>query len=140
MVFDPQTRTERPLVDYSNHVDTSQLSYCGEFSSPATAYQLGRQPWTFKLWLFDILLLLLFTYLDQPWYLALGNLDLHSLSRTSSFDPDTYRPPDKSAKFGSVAKHKSMWRKGYVKVLYKYIYIIRSTCILLKTFVFHYEV
>ena len=43
VVFDPQTRTERPLVDYSNRVDTSQLYYCGEFSSPATAYQLGRQ-------------------------------------------------------------------------------------------------
>jgi len=86
VVFDPQTRTERPLVDYSNRVDTSQLYYCGEFSSPATAYQL-----------------------------ALGNLDLHSLSRTSSFDPDTYRPPGTSAKYGSVAKHKSMWRKGYVK-------------------------
>eukprot|EP00088_Acartia_fossae_P004576 TRINITY_DN1196_c0_g1_i1.p1 TRINITY_DN1196_c0_g1~~TRINITY_DN1196_c0_g1_i1.p1 ORF type:complete len:793 (+),score=169.99 TRINITY_DN1196_c0_g1_i1:75-2453(+) len=85
VVFDPVTRKERPLTSYDGDVDPDELSYCGHLSDDHTALQL-----------------------------ALGNMDLHSLRQVNHFDPDRM-VLEKSAKYGSVAKHMSIWSKGYTK-------------------------
>jgi len=83
VVFDPITRRERPLTDYRADVNPDQLSYCGHFSDKDTALQL-----------------------------ALGNMDLHTLKQVNNFNPDRFSL-GKNAKYGTVAKHQSIWTKGY---------------------------
>jgi len=85
VIFDPLTRKERPLNDYGVDIVPDTLSYCGKFTDQHTALQL-----------------------------ALGNLDLHSLKKMSNFDPDNC-PRLTESKYGSVAKHSSIWTPGYTK-------------------------
>jgi len=85
VIFDPLTRKERPLNDYGVDVVPDTLSYCGRFSDQQTALQL-----------------------------ALGNLDLHSLKKMNNFDPDNCSRLTES-KYGSIAKHTSIWTPGYTK-------------------------
>lgn len=85
LVYDPITRKERPLTEYGSGVDAAELDYCGQYSDPNTAYQL-----------------------------ALGNVDLHTKQQMTWFDPDHVTSTSNS-KYGSKAKHKSMWSKGFTK-------------------------
>ena len=65
----------RPLTDYSPQVDPSTLSYCGEYSPPDTAVQLGNYMYSRNLDLYFCISALgnidLFLGIS-----ALGNLDL----------------------------------------------------------------
>jgi len=85
LVFDPISKKERPLEDYVD-VEKDELDYCGQYSDETTAYQL-----------------------------ALGNLDLHSLAPVTYPDTGQMGPPGSSAKYGTVAPHKSIWSPGYTK-------------------------
>jgi len=83
LVFDPITRTLRPLTDYPSWKQASDFPYCGEILDDETSLQM-----------------------------ALGNLDLHSLRKVDHFNPDVQQPFVKS-KYGARATHASMWSKSY---------------------------
>lgn len=85
LVFDPVTRTERPLTPYPEDLEEAcrrgDLAYCGSYSPPTTALQL-----------------------------ALGNLDLYSLDQVSYHCPDS-RPEVQQSRYGPRASHPSIWRR-----------------------------
>lgn len=85
LVFDPITRKEIPLTPYSRETkcasDNGDLSFCGSFSPPNIALQL-----------------------------ALGNLDLHSLTQVGCYDPDS--PLNVVPKYGTKDTSASVWMKN----------------------------
>jgi len=83
LIFDPATRTLRPLTDYPSWKKASDFPYCGEILDQDTSYQM-----------------------------ALGNLDLHSLRKVDHFNPDIQQP-FVNPKYGARANHASMWNKNY---------------------------
>lgn len=89
VVFDPIARTMRPLNDYPEGVTSEDMPFAG--------LVLDDQKLAFDL--------------------ALGNLDLRSLTRVDSFDPDGgVGTAERNSKkiYGMVATtHSSIWRKDY---------------------------
>ena len=86
LVYDPQTRKERPLTPYPESLrgSTDQLTYCGTYSETGLATQM-----------------------------ALGNINIFSKKQVDNYDPDTRQVAQGSTKYGERAKHASVWRGDY---------------------------
>ena len=86
LVFDPKTRTLRPLNDYPEHEDLESLdlSYAGTMIDQETALQM-----------------------------ALGNLDINQMLKVYDFDPDSPRWGVDKPSFGRRANHDSIWNRNY---------------------------
>ena len=86
LVYDPQTRKERPVTLYPESLKgkTDQLTYCGSYSSPDLATQM-----------------------------ALGNVNIFTLEQVDHYDPDTRQVSHSSSKYGDRAAHVSVWRADF---------------------------
>ena len=87
LVFDPVTRTERPVTPYPQSLNIDSLTYCGSYSPPHTALQM-----------------------------ALGNMNIFTKIQVDDYDPDTFTVDNCEGKtrYGMIAAHRSMWRKEFL--------------------------
>ena len=83
LVFDPRSKTLQPLNKYENHIDASDLPYCGEIVDRDVA--LG---------------------------LALGNIDLVTLKKVNNYDPDQH-PIVEKPKYGRRSVFPSIWKNDF---------------------------
>ena len=92
LVFDPVSRTERPVTPYPSTMteEVSSLTYCGSYSAPALALQM-----------------------------ALGNVNIFTKATVDTFDPDLSHLDSSSsgdpAKYGARADHRSMWDTDFLE-------------------------
>ena len=92
LVFDPVSRTERPVTPYPSTMteEVSSLTYCGSYSAPALALQM-----------------------------ALGNVNIFTKATVDTFDPDLSHLDSSSsgdpAKYGARAAHRSMWDTDFLE-------------------------
>ena len=83
LVFDPRTKNLQPLNKYENHIDASDLPFCGEMVDRDLA--LG---------------------------LALGNVDLNTLRKVNNYNPDQH-PIVENPKYGRRSYFPSIWNKDF---------------------------
>ena len=92
LVFDPVSRTERPVTPYPSTMteEVSSLTYCGSYSAPALALQM-----------------------------ALGNVNIFTKATVDTFDPDLSHLDSSSSvdpsKYGARAAHRSMWDTDFLE-------------------------
>ena len=92
LVFDPVSRTERPVTPYPSNMteEVSSLTYCGSYSAPALALQM-----------------------------ALGNVNIFTKATVDTFDPDLSHLDSSTsvdpAKYGARADHRSMWNTDFLE-------------------------
>ena len=89
LVFDPQTRKERPVTPYPDSVkaEVSTMTYCGSYSEPEVALQM-----------------------------ALGNVNIFSMKQVDNFDPDigVNMMSNSQPKYGVRSSHRSMWSREFL--------------------------
>jgi len=89
LVFDPQTRKERPVTPYPNSMEEeiSNLTYCGSYSSPHVALQM-----------------------------ALGNMNIYTKRMVDNYDPDNVDLSQNNVKtkYGPRATHRSVWCSDFL--------------------------
>ena len=83
LVFDPRSKTLQPLNKYENHIDASDLPFCGEIVDRGLA--LG---------------------------LALGNVDLVTLKKVNNYDPDQH-PIVEKPRYGRRSVFPSIWNNDF---------------------------
>ena len=92
LVFDPVSRTERPVTPYPSTMteEVSSLTYCGSYSAPALALQM-----------------------------ALGNVNIFTKATVDTFDPDLSHLDSSTSvdpsKYGARAAHRSMWDTDFLE-------------------------
>ena len=92
LVFDPVSRTERPVTPYPSTMteEVSSLTYCGSYSAPALALQM-----------------------------ALGNVNIFTKATVDTFDPDISHLDSSTSvdpsKYGARAAHRSMWDTDFLE-------------------------
>ncbi|XP_042233541.1 exonuclease 1-like isoform X2 [Homarus americanus] len=91
LVFDPISRTLRPLIDYPDDKGPEDFPYAGKFIGHERALQI-----------------------------ALGNVNVQTGEVVGNFDPETYKPPKPKSsgwnKHGDIrAAHPSIWTKSFTK-------------------------
>ena len=93
LVFDPVTRTEKPVTPYPANFSADEIGsmkYCGSYSLPEIATQM-----------------------------ALGNVNIRSKEQVGDFDPDTteigLNVSNIKSKYGPRAAHRSMWSREFIE-------------------------
>ena len=88
LVFDPQTRKERPVTPYPDSLkaEVNTMTYCGSYSEPEVALQM-----------------------------ALGNMNIFTMKQVDNFDPDLGMTMSNSQpRYGSRSSHRSMWSREFL--------------------------